>query len=353
VAHELDFNVTTGKRAMFSVRETPWHREGVILNAAPTLAEALQLAGCGFEVETRPIWTKAADGSMLASPHGRAIVRTDRGEILGEAVLSVVSDKYVPLQNRDAFAVLEPLLDQGVAHLETGGTLRGGRDVWMLVRFDVTDPVVQEVFAAEVTPFGLITNNHAGEARALVMETPIRVVCANTLGMALTGWRDRANAIAVTHRGDAKVRMVDAAEKLFSGLVERYRTIAEQYRALKARILTVEEFTEHVLNHAAPLPGDLHGLRTDHLTVRGYDMAREAAERRRSAITQAWHGGKGHTGDGSAWEGYNGAVEVIDHDSELFRTKGSRVAGLLGGRLLERKTAVLNSLAKLCEIGQN
>jgi phage/plasmid-like protein (TIGR03299 family) len=350
MADELDQNQATGRKAMFAVGESPWHKEGFLLNEAPTFEEGMRLAGCNYEVEARPVHVAMADGVMSTSPFGQAIVRLDRGTTLGEAVLSVVGDGYVPLQNVDAFGVLEPLLDKGVAHLETGGTLRGGRDAWMLVRFDIDDPVVREVFADEIVPFGMITNNHSGEARAMVMQTPIRVVCANTLGQAMVGWKDRADVIAIGHRGDAKVKMVDAAERMFAGIVERYRVIATSYAAMKARILTVEEFTNSVLDVASPLPGDLGTVDTDHLTVRGYDLARRASENRRSAISTAWESGKGHKGDHSAWEAYNGAVEVIDHDADLFRTRGSRVASLLSGRLLEAKGSVLNAVAGLCGI---
>lgn len=350
MAHELDRNEATGKAAMFSVKLTPWHEEGTILTGAPTFEEAMALAGCDYEVGTRPVFVAEADGTFSKSATGQAIVRLDRQTTLGEAVLKVVGDDYVPVQNRDAFGVLEPLLDKGVAHLETGGTLRGGRDAWMMVRFDIDDPVVREVFADEVVPFGLITNNHSGEARVLVMQTPIRVVCANTLGMALVNWKDRADTVAVAHKGEARVKVVEAAEKLFGGIVERYRVIAEQYSAMKARILTTDEFIRTVLDKASPLPKDLHGYETEHLTVRGYDLARKRSEERREAITTAWTSGKGHIGDRSAWEAYNGAVEVIDHDAELYRTRGSRVASLLGGRLLEAKSAVLNSVAVLCGV---
>lgn len=344
MAHELDRNTRTGRLAMFSVRETPWHREGVVLNEAPSMAEAMRLAGCDFDVETRPIYIAAADGTFVESREGKAIVRTDRNVTLGDASLAVVGNTYVPLQNRDAFGVLEPLLDKGVAHLETGGTLRDGRDAWMLVRFDIDDPVVQEVFAREVVPFGLVTNNHSGEARALVMQTPIRVVCANTLGAALG---QQATAVKVSHRGDAKVRMVDAAEQMFAGIVERYRTIAESYRALRERILTVEEFTKHVLDVVAPLPPKAFTLDGNHLTTRGYDAAYEAADARRTAIRHAWTDGAGHDGTPNAWFAYNGAVEVIDHDSTLFRTRGSRIAAMIGGRLVQAKTNVLNELVAL------
>jgi hypothetical protein len=105
-------------------------------------------------------------------------VRTDRDEVLG-----IVSQRYQPLQNRDAFEVLEPLLDAGLATLETGGSLRRGRDAWMLVRFRVDSPVVRELFADEVIPFGLISNSHAGQWRVVVQESPLRrSVIVNGLG---------------------------------------------------------------------------------------------------------------------------------------------------------------------------
>lgn len=361
MAHELDTisaGQYQGRKAMFSVKETPWHSEGTILAGAPNLDEAMQLAGADFEVKAVPIYTNtgdlASDSGIVAafsqSPIGRAIVRTDRPDQPLDRVLGVVSDRYVPVQNREAFEVLEPLLDSGVASLETGGTLRGGKDVWMLCRFDVKDPVVQEAFADEIIPFGLITNNHTGEGRVLLMQTPIRVVCANTLGQALVNWKDRADVIAVRHRGQARTKVVEAAQEIFGSIVDRYRLIAEQYEALKARILTVEEFTTHVLDVASPLPGDFATYKTDHLTMRGYDRALDAAENRRAAITEAWENGKGHVGDRSAWEAYNGAVEVIDHDAHLFRTKGSRVAAIAGGRLLDLKQDVLDHVAVLANV---
>ncbi|GIW50921.1 MAG: hypothetical protein KatS3mg081_0276 [Gemmatimonadales bacterium] len=55
---------------------------------------------------------------------------------------------------------LAALIDNGLADIETAGALRGGR-VWMLVRFKLTDPAVSEVFAEEVVPYGLLSNNHA------------------------------------------------------------------------------------------------------------------------------------------------------------------------------------------------
>lgn len=342
MAHELDVNAATGRKAIFSVGQTPWHREGVILNDAPTFEDAMVLAGCNYEVVLRDLFTEQDTGIFQPTGVGKAVVRTDRNLVLG-----VVKERYATLSNRDAFSVLEPLLDAGVCALETGGTLRGGRDAWMMAKFNIKDPVVREVFADEVIPFALITNNHSGEARCLLMETPIRVVCANTLGSAVHS-SNASNSMAVAHKGDARVRVVEAAQQMFGALTERYRTIADQYANMKATRLTVDQFVKSVLDVAAPLPPEIGQFDQQHMTSRGYDLAVAAAEKRRAAIQNAWHNGKGHVGDSSAWEAYNAAIEVIDHDAALFRTYGSRVGSLISGRLQVVKQKVANSVMHEC-----
>jgi phage/plasmid-like protein (TIGR03299 family) len=340
MAHELDRRAD-GSAAIFSVRLTPWHREGTLLSEAPSLADALTLGGLDFDVDVRPMYVRSPATPELpevftyeAAGDAFATVRTDR-----ESVLGVVSRRYQPLQNRDAFGVLEPLLDAGLASLETGGALRGGRDVWMLVRFNIDSPVVREVFADEVIPFGMISNNHAGQRKVVVQETPIRVVCANTLGAAL---RDRRRAIGVRHTATVEARTVEAARTLWRGLVERYSRVAQQYRALKQYHLDTSLFRRLVLDVAAPLPAALSQSR---LTAR-QESARLRIVNQRSRITALWHEGAGHSGDQSAWEAYNAVAESVDHDAHLWRVRDSRAEAMLVGRLGDVKDRVLASLVE-------
>ena len=176
---ELDYS--KGTAAVLSVGKTPWHREGVVLETPPSsISEALKLAGLDFDVELTPLYHRGTSDSYAGIDDFTAVRRTDVGKVLG-----VVGSHYTPLQNRDAFRILEPLLDNGTATIETAGALREGRDVWLLVRFDVQDPVVQETFADEVVPFGLLSNNHVGKRQVVMQETPIRVVCSNTPAISL------------------------------------------------------------------------------------------------------------------------------------------------------------------------
>lgn len=337
MAHELDRR-ENGKAAMFSVRLTPWHHEGTLLTEAPSLDEGLRVAGLDFEVEVRPLYTRVHQYPGVpiygyqSAGRACATVRTDR-----ETVLGIVSERYQPLQNRDAFGVLEPLLDAGLASLETGGSLRGGRDVWVLVRFNVDSPLVREVFADEIVPFGLVSNNHAGQRKVIVQETPIRVVCANTLGIAVN---KRERALGVRHTASVEARTVEAAKQLWSGLIERYEAAARQYEVLKARHLDTALFRKLVLDTMARIPSRLE---RPGLTSR-QEVARARIVERRNRIEHLWEHGAGHRGDHSMYEAYNAAVESLDHDAFLWKVRGPRTQALYDGRLAQMKNRVLTAL---------
>ena len=331
---ELD--MSKGRAAILSVGQTPWHREGVVLEHPPeSIDEALQMAGLDFDVALAPLYVHAEHmGNQYELVNDfKAIGRSDVNKFLG-----IVGSRYTPLQNRDAFRLLEPLLKERVASIETAGSLREGRDVWILVRFDIDDPVVKEVFADEVVPFGLISNNHTGERRVILQETPVRVVCSNTLGAALTG---SGRKIGVRHTLNVEAKVVDAAQELWGGLIERYRRIAEQYRILKNTYLDEALFRELVLDTAAPFRPEL--LKQN--LSEPQQKARDRVQRKRDRLKDLWTNGNGHKGDQSAWDAYNAVAQSLDHDLELWPTLGQRTASLFDGHLARIKQQVLNALA--------
>lgn len=356
MAHELTFQ--NGTAQMFSVRETPWHREGRILTAAPSYEEALRIAGHDFTVEVRPTFRRidyepvngvTPEPDFIENREAKVTVRTDTGRELG-----AVGRGYRPIQNRDAFGVLVPLLDAGVASLETGGSLREGADVWMLVKFDLDKfgENARDVLGGEVVPFGMIANNHNGRRGCLLQLTPIRVVCANTLGAAeghagLIGDEGRSadgKAIVVRHTEAGTTKVVEAATELFAGIVARYEVIARQYALLKNRTLTEREFQHLVLDVVAPDPRDAKSWNPE---ARMAETVVARVEAKRALLTKLWVAGDGHTGDQSAWEAYNGVVQAIDHDVEGLwpsRSGVHRTASLLHGAYGDTKQRVLNKL---------
>lgn len=345
MSHELA-TLADGRAAFFEVGRvrTAWHRLGTLLPDAPSLDDAIATAGLGYTVEKVPVEIRLPSGMLIPSTKGFAMLRADTHQELG-----VVGPGYEPVQNVDAFRVLEPLLDTGLAKLETGGVLRDGADAFLLIRWDVErfPAIVREVYADEVLPFGLVATNHSGRRGVLLKETPVRVVCANTLGAAET---TVGNQAIVRHTANAADALVSAAELLWRGVLARHAEAAAQYRVLRATRLTDAEFTRLVLDPIVPRPQDAPTFNPE---ARLAERVVARADHRRAVLTRLWTAGKGHVGDRSAWEAYNGVVEAVDHDEDgLFPTRGGvwgRGASLLGGRLGQLKDGTLHRLMAFAE----
>ena len=157
--------------SMFSTREKPWHGLGTIVAEAPDSREALELAGLDWKVIQKKIYT-----DNMEPVHGYlANVRDTDGQILG-----VVSSRYRVVQNEDAFAFTDALLGEGVRY-ETAGSLQSGRRVWMLAKL----PNEYIILGEQISPYLVFSNTHDGSGAIKVAMTPVRVVCSNTLNLAL------------------------------------------------------------------------------------------------------------------------------------------------------------------------
>ena len=194
---------------MFSVRETPWHGLGRIIMDAPASREALELADLDWQVESRNIYS--GTGAMI--PGYRANVRST-----DEAVLGVVSDRYRIVQNEEAFQFTDDLLGEGVTY-ETAGSLQGGKKVWMLARL----PRKYLIAGDQVEPYLVIFNSHDGSSGVKVAMTPIRVVCQNTLNLALNtakrSWTARHTENVLLRVQDARETLQLDSNKLYENIV--------------------------------------------------------------------------------------------------------------------------------------
>lgn len=350
MAHELE--IIDGKASFFEVgaARTAWHQLGEHVVDAPDLDGAIALAKLDYEVKKLPVTVKfptedGADTYEVESTKAWTTWRMDRKIELG-----AVGPDYQVVQNTDAFRLtIGPLVDEGILALETGGVLRNGADAWLLGRFDLTrfGPICREVFADEVLPFALVSVNHSGRRGNTVALTMIRAVCANTLGMVeneVDGHHDASRGGTIRHTGDVEGKMIEQALTLFAGLVERAERVAESYRLLKNFRITDAQLRELVVEPAIDLhPTERAKWNPD---ARQADSVIERWEAREAAIEMAWHYGKGHVDDGSAWEAYNGLVEVIDHNTDLFPSRGGvyRTQGLMEGELRKAKDRAYGAL---------
>lgn len=197
--------------SMFSVREVPWHGLGTIIQEAPNSEAALKLAGLDWSVRQVPV---LYEGQKTGHQFN---VRESDNRVLG-----VVGGRYKPVQNAEAFAFTDELVGGDVRY-ETAGSLADGKRVWMLAKMPDTC-VLDDI----VEPYLCLTNGHDGFSSLKVCMTPVRVVCQNTLNMALSGAK---RTWTVRHSGNINAKMEEAQQTL--GLAQDYmKKFAEEAEEL-------------------------------------------------------------------------------------------------------------------------
>lgn len=246
---------------MFYTRQKPWHGLGTKVEEAPTSTDALRLAGLDWQVIQEPIYT---DTGERISGYKANVRDSDR------KVLGVVTDRYKIIQNQEAFAFTDSLLGEGVRY-ETAGALQEGKKVWLLARL----PREYIISGERISPYLVFSNTHDGSGAVKVALTPIRVVCNNTLNLALN---TASRSWSMIHTGDIKNKVWEAKNTLF--MAEKYmEKLGKEFENLRKRKLSdqqVKEYIELLLpmekNATAMQSKNILKLRND-MRSRYYDAA--------------------------------------------------------------------------------
>lgn len=247
--------MSSNVESMFYTREKPWHGLGVRVEEAPTSADALRLAGLDWEVAQEPIFTEAGDAIA-----GYKVNVRDRDR----KVLGVVSDRYRIVQNREAFSFTDALLGNGVRY-ETAGSLQEGKRVWLLARL----PREYIIAGERISPYLVFSNSHDGSGAVRVALTPIRVVCNNTLNLALDTAR---RSWSMIHTGDINGKMQEAKDTLF--MAETYMdSLGEAFERLRRQKVTDSQLKEYV-EQLLPLEKDATPMQEKNTMKLREDMLR-------------------------------------------------------------------------------
>ena len=213
---------------MFYVREKPWHGLGTRVEVAQTSEEALRLSGLDWTVLQESIYT---DDGIIIDGYKANVRDLDR------RVLGVVTDRYRIVQNSEAFAFTDELLGNGVRY-ETAGSLQEGKKVWLLARL----PREYIISGERISPYLVFSNTHDGSGAVKVAVTPIRVVCNNTLNLALSTAK---RSWSMVHTGDIKGKIQEAKDTLF--LAEKYMDeLGKEFETLRNRKMTDAKVAEYI-----------------------------------------------------------------------------------------------------------
>ena len=244
---------------MYSTREKPWHGLGTVVREAPTSENALRLAGLDWNVVQEAIYTPFREKIEGFKANVRD---TDR------KVLGVVSDRYKVVQNVEAFSFTDELLGHGVRY-ETAGSLSGGRRVWLLARL----PREYIIAGERISPYLVFSNTHDGSGSVKAAVTPVRVVCNNTLNLAL---ETAQRSFSMVHTGNISDKITEARDTLFKAesYMDRLGAEFEQLHQQKVTDAEVQKYIELLIplesNATRTQEKNVNRLRED-LAMRYYD----------------------------------------------------------------------------------
>lgn len=246
---------------------------------------AMQAAGLDWSVDKRDVFTKATDGRSFQSVPGTyGVVRSDTQRAVG-----IVGSHYTALQNRDAFAFFDPILNELGGCYETAGSLHGGSRVWVLVRLAGELRIKGNDV---VKKYALLANSHDGDSRVSYGFTGIRVCCTNTLKLALSDYEAFGGS---RHRLNVASNVAAA-----SGIM---RTMADTFLKAEATFKAMANI------HLNPMEANAYFRK---VYERPVGMGWRAEER----LQELWNTGRGNSERGirgTLWAAYNAVTEYEDY----------------------------------------
>lgn len=278
--------------SMMYVREKPWHGLGTHVEEAPTSADALRIAGLDWKVVQRNI--QVCGGAKIKNY--RANVRDSDGTVLG-----VVSDRYKIVQNAEAFEFTDSLIGGDVRY-ETAGSLNGGRKIWLLARLPET-----EIVGDKTEPYLCFTNTHDGSGAIRVCMTPIRVVCNNTLNLALGSAR---RAWSVRHTGDMASKMHEA--RVCLEMASAYMNDLSQTADRLANTTVTRDRLREILDEMFPV------------TEESTDREKQNIQKLKNEYMVCYFAPDILKFRGTAWGAVNAMSDMISHNAPRRKTANYR-----------------------------
>lgn len=289
MAHEVE--------TMAYANAVPWHGLGTKVDPNISIEEMLKAAGLDWEVEMRPMYVRDSNGLIVPVPRRTALVRKS-----DDRVLTVASNNWKPLQNKDALEFFREYTESGGARLETAGSLRGGKIVWALAKIN-KDFTIRGT-ADSTKGYILLSSPHEVGYRIKARTTTTRVVCANTFAMAerdavaySQGHMTDFNAAAAKASIQLAVDQIAILEREANLLAEKTmseRDVARFY----SRLLQPVNLTEDDMTEAKHVQQLLEDPKTRNKSFEG--------------VWESYENGPGAT-PGTMWGAFNGITHWADH----------------------------------------
>jgi len=330
---------------MFYFGEQPWHELGEALAHPATLEEALKAGGLDWEVATVPIVPAGEPKSKIS--HRVAVVRADK--LPGESgrVVGVVHPGFEPLQNRRGAQLFDALMGQGQRVYHTGGYLKNGEVIWLLAKL----PGDIRVCGNDVLEtYLLFTNSHDGSIAIDIRLTTVRVVCQNTLSLALRKRGVAGKVFRRAHDGSYE-QLKEEARSFFAFSVQQTKEAEALFTQLAKTSCDGYQFLDF-LKKLMPDPTEPATANRNPAVLRGYETRMETVLATRKEVLAVHQNGIPGRNIPPAERNWWGTLNTITAWSDhLQRTDNERYAHILLGSGDKLKSAALARIQAAAGIG--
>lgn len=220
---------------MAYTNEVPWHGLGTRVDEAPSVPDMLKLAQLDWKVNKQPMEFIDEEGYHPVDGF-YALVRDKDNK-----VFDISGKVYTPCQNSEAFEFFVEFTEKGQAMMETAGSLRGGKYVWGLANLNASFHVTK---ADEVKGYLLVVCPHEVGKSLIFKFTPVRVVCQNTLSLAL---RDGRNEFRMPHRTTFDAQAMSKAKDALGIARDAVGELEKSAKMLKKLKLSDDDFISKIL----------------------------------------------------------------------------------------------------------
>ena len=318
----------------------PWHREGFAVSNDLTPEELAEAAQITWTVSKRPSYTidqpvYSENAGLLNDPAHNHIVRDDNNTILG--VCS--PEGWHPFQNVEIMAFYKKFCEAGHMSMETAGSLRDGRDIWALAKYS---PGFTLPGGDQIEGYCLMANSHKPGKAFKVLNTPVRVVCHNTLQMALRQ-TDATGMFKLAHRNEFNPAIFKEVEQVLGLANEQLAAFQQQTEMLASKQVKVADFEKFVAQLLAPELLQEEGNKGfDGKTVELRDQFRNGTHA--AKVCEAMELSPGadlKSAKGTWWGAVNAVTYVMDHEARS-NVKGGALYNSWFGRNSTHKRKALD-----------
>ena len=274
-----------------------WYRKNQFIEKPKTAREAIEMAGLNWSVEKVPVKFEFGENEQAQRGYGNKAIfprkfvtyRTDNNQPLG-----IVGSDYHVVQNNTVFDFIDPIVNDGVVEYYGGGAFNHGNVVWLQLK--LAGRQIDLGNDDRIEKYILLLNSHNCMFKLTTMFTPIRIVCQNTLNIAISVAKKRESGVVAMKHCKFMKDKIEKAQKVMSVAVDHYAQVEENYRRMTLQRISEKD----LLNYA----NRVINVKKSNIT----------SKKSVDEIIKTTYGSPGaEKFPGSLWNAYNGVTYYADY----------------------------------------